>query len=132
MRFSPVLTSDPAKDAAVLKAEYAAAEDFTSARVGQTHLFFRTGLRVGYLPLDAVTRVFRRVEFINAQMGCCENSLPMESVVLCGAEERELVQVRLQSERMAKALLEALEKACPQAEIGYVRAPEQKSAIRTV
>ena len=131
MKFSPVLSSERADDAA-LKAEYADAEDFTPARLGKAHLFFRTGLRVSYLPLDVVTRVFRRVEIVNARVGCCNNGLPMESVVLCGAEEQELVQIRLQSERMAKALLSALETACPNAQVGYVRDPEQKSAVRTV
>ena len=83
-----------------------------------------------YVPLAAIRRVFRRVEIVNARMGCCNNGLPMESVVLCGEAERELVQIRMQTERMSKALLAAIEKACPQAESGYVRDPGQKSAIR--
>jgi hypothetical protein len=56
----------------------------------------------------------------------------MESIVLCGAAGQELVQIRMQTERMSKALLAALEKACPQAESGYVRDPEQKTAIRHI
>ena len=131
MKYTPVLASEQPVEASALKAEYAAAEDFTPARLGEKHLFFRTGLRMSYLPLSAVTRVFRRVEFIGARVGCCENGIPMESIVLCGEGERELVQIRLQSERMSTALLEALEHACPNAEIGYVRDPEQKSAVRT-
>ena len=132
MKFIPVLTNARPINAADLKAEYAAAEDFTPARLGQKHLFFRTGLRIGYVPLEAITRVFRRVEFIGARVGCCENGIPMESVVLCGEGERELVQIRLQTERMSTALLDALERACPDAEVGYLRDPEQKSAVRTI
>ena len=131
MKFYPVL-SNAAADAAVLKAEYAAAEDFAPARIGDTHLFFKSGLRTCYLPLDAIRRIFRRVEIVNARMGCCNNGLPMESVVLCGEGEQELVQIRMQTERMSRALLSALEKACPQAASGYVRDPEQKSAIRRI
>ena len=56
----------------------------------------------------------------------------MESVVLCGEAEQELVQIRTQTERMSKALLAALETACPNAASGYVRDPKQKSAIRHV
>ena len=132
MKFYPALESYAVSDAAALKAEYSAAGDFTPARIGEQHFFFKSGLRTCYLPLDAVTRVFRRVEIVNARMGCCNNGLPMESIVLCGEGERELVQVRVQTERMAKALLAALEQACPNAASGYVRDPEQKGAIRHV
>lgn len=131
MKLYPVLPNAK-EDAAALKAEYAAAEDFTPARLGDTHLFFKAGLRTYYVPLAAIRRVFRRVEIVNARMGCCNNGLPMESVVLCGEAERELVQIRMQTERMSKALLAAIEKACPQAESGYVRDPGQKSAIRQI
>ena len=82
MKFRPVLPSDAAADDAVLAAEYASAEDFTPARVGTDHFFFRSGLRMYYLPLSAVRRVFRRVEIVNARVACCGNGLPMESVVL--------------------------------------------------
>ena len=131
MKFYPVL-SNAAADAAVLKAEYAAAEDYAPARLGAEHLFFKAGLRTWYVPLREIRRVFRRVEIVNARMGCCNNGLPMESVVLCGEGEQELVQIRMQTERMSRALLSALEKACPQAASGYVRDPEQKSAIRRI
>ena len=132
MKFRPVLPSDTAVDDAVLAAEYASAEDFTPARVGTDHFFFRSGLRMYYLPLSAVRRLFRRVEIVNARVACCGNGLPMESVVLQGDNELELVQVRMENERISKALLAALEKACPEAESGYVRPPEQKTAVRQV
>lgn len=132
MKFQPALPSFTVSDPEALKTEYAAAEDFAPARIGTRHLFFKSGFRTCYLPLNQITRVFRRVEIVNARMGCCNNGLPMESVVLCGEGERELVQIRTQTERMSKALLAALEAACPQAESGYVRDPKQKSAIRHV
>lgn len=132
MKFRSVLQTDTVPDEAALKAEYAAAEDFTPARIGARHFFFKSGFRTCYVPLSAITRVFRRVEIVNALVGCCNNGMPMESIVLCGAEEKEIVQVRLQTERMSKALLAALEKACPNAASGYVRDPDQKTAIRHV
>ena len=85
-----------------------------------------------YLPLNVIRRVFRRVEIVNARFACCGNGLPMENVVLQGDNELELVQVRMENERISKALLAALEKACPEAESGYVRPPEQKTAVRQV
>ena len=132
LKLYPVIKSDGKADPAALQAEYAAAEDYTPARIGTEHFFFRAGLRTYYLPLRSVRRVFRRVEIVNARMACCGNGLPMESIVLCGEGDAELVQVRMETERLSKALLAALEKACPEAESGYVRPPEQKTAVRHV
>ena len=131
MKFIPLLQESAADDSA-LSQEYAEAEDFAPAKLGAAHFFFKVGRKVYYLPLAAITRCFRRVELVNARMGCCNQGLPMESIVVCGAEEQELAQIRFGSERMSKALLAALELACPQAKFGYERPPEQETAVRTV
>ena len=132
MKYISLQSEAEAVEKTVLEQEYAQAEDFAPARIGATHFFFKVGRKVYYLPLNAVTRCFRRVELVNARMGCCNQGLPMESIIVCGAEEQELAQIRLATERMSKALLAALKKACPQAKIGYERPPEQESAVRTV
>ena len=131
MKFYP-LQKDAASDASVLEQEYAAGEDFTPARLGAANFFFKSGRKVYYIPYDAVTRCFRRVELVNARMGCCNQGIPMESIVICGAEEQELAQIRVGSERMSKALLEALGERCKNAQIGYVRSEDQKTAVRYV
>ena len=132
MKFISLQSESEAIEKSALEQEYEQAEDFAPAKIGATHFFFKVGRKVYYLPLTAVTRCFRRVELVNARMGCCNQGLPRESVVVCGAEEQELAQIRLATERMSKALLAALKKACPQAKIGYERPPEQESAVRTV
>lgn len=131
MKFLP-LQKDLTAEASALEQEYAAAEDYTPAKLGGAHLFFKSGRKVYYLPYGAVTRCFRRVELVNARMGCCNQGIPMESVVICGEGEQELAQIRLATERLSKALLEALGNRCENAQIGYVRAPDQKSAVRYV
>ena len=131
MKFIPLLKGSAA-DASALSQEYAEAEEFAPARIGETQFFFKAGRKIYYLPLTEITRCFRRVELVNARMGCCNQGLPMESIVVCGAEEQELAQIRFGSERMSKALLAALEQACPQAKFGYERPPEQETAVRTV
>ena len=131
MKFTPLI-KEAAADPSALTQEYAEAEDFAPAKLGAAHFFFKVGRKVYYLPLAAITRCFRRVELVNARMGCCNQGLPMESIVVCGAEEQELAQIRFGSERMSKALLAALEHACPQAKFGYERPPEQETAVRTV
>ena len=132
MKFIALQPEAEAADKTALEQEYEHAEEFAPARIGDTRFFFKVGRKVWYLPLASITRVFRRVELVNARMGCCNQGIPMESVVICGAEERELAQIRVGSERMSKALLEALSQRCPNAQIGYVRAENQKTAVRYV
>ena len=131
MKFLP-LEKDLAGDAAALEQEYASAEDYTPAKLGPAHLFFKSGRKVYYIPYDAVTRCFRRVELVNTRVGCCSQGIPMESVVICGPGEQELAQIRVATERLSKALLEALGARCENAQIGYVRAPDQETAVRYV
>ena len=132
MKFIPLLKGSAAADESLLSQEYAQAEEFAPAKLGATQFFFKAGRKVYYLPLSEITRCFRRVELVNARMGCCNQGLPMESIVVCGAEEQELAQIRFGSERMSKALLSALEKVCPQTKFGYERPPEQETAVRTL
>ena len=132
MKFIALQESNPAPEKSVLAREYDDAVDFTPARIGEERLFFRSGRRVYYIALGDVTRCFRRVELVNARMGCCNQGLPMESVVVCGADEQELAQIRLATERMGKALLAALKKACPNAKVGYERPEGQETAVRSV
>lgn len=132
MKFIALQESNPAPEKSVLAREYDDAVDFTPARIGEERLFFRSGRRVYYIALGDVSRCFRRVELVNARMGCCNQGLPMESVVVCGEGEKELAQIRLASERMGVALLDALKTACPGAKFGYDRPPEQTTAVRQI
>lgn len=132
MKYVSLQPETAAPDKTALESEYECAADFAPARIGETRFFFKTGRKIYHIPLSQITRCFRRVELVNARMGCCNQGLPMESVVVCGEGEKELAQIRLASERMGKALLSALETACPNAQIGYVRAPDQDGAVRQV
>ena len=132
MKFISLQEGSEAAEKSLLEQEFEQAEDFAPAKIGATQFFFKVGRKVYVLPLAEITRCFRRVELVNARMGCCNQGLPMESVVVCGAGEQELAQIRVATERMSKALLAALKKACPQAKFGYERPPEQETAVRSV
>lgn len=132
MKFIALQPETAVPEKAALESEYENAADFTPARIGETRFFFKVGRKVYHIPLGDITRCFRRVELVNARMGCCNQGLPMESVVICGEGEKELAQIRLATERMGKALLSALETACPAAQFGYVRAENQTSAVRQI
>ena len=132
MKFVSLQNQSSAVDSAAIEREYTEAEDFTPARIGTEHFFFKSGRKTYFIALAEITRCFRRVELVSARMGCCNQSLPMESVVIFGEGEQELAQIRLASERLSKALLSALEKACPNAKFGYERPPEQTTAVRQI
>ena len=70
MKFIPLLQESAADDSA-LSQEYARAEEFAPAKIGETQFFFKAGRKIYYLPLTEITRCFRRVELVNARMGCC-------------------------------------------------------------
>lgn len=133
MKFIPVDQTDEALEKETLENEYREGRELAPVRFGSQHFFFKVGRKVYYIPYEKITRCFRRVELVDARMGCCFTALDMENIVICGAEEQELAQIRLSGgERVGKVVLDTLQEKCPQAEIGYVRDPEQKTCFRTV
>lgn len=133
MKFIPLETMDAVLDMAVLESEYSEGRELAPVRFGSQHFFFKVRRKVYYIPYEKITRCFRRVELVDARMGCCFTALDMENIVICGAEEQELAQIRLSGgERVGKVVLDTLQEKCPNAEIGYVRDPEQKTCFRTV
>ncbi len=132
MKWIPLEPTAEAPEKDALETEYRAGRELVPATLGAQHLFFKAGRKVYFIPYARITRVFRRVEIVNARMGCCNNGLPVENLVVCGEGEKELAQIRFTTERAGKAALEALQEACPNAQFGYVRDPEQTTAVRQV
>lgn len=133
MKFIPLEPMDAVLDMAVLESEYSEGRELAPVRFGSQHFFFKVRRKVYYIPYEKITRCFRRVELVDARMGCCFTALDMENIVICGAEEQELAQIRLSGgERIGKVVLDTLQEKCPNAEIGYVRDPEQKTCFRTI
>lgn len=133
MKFIPLEPMNEVLDMAVLESEYSEGRELAPVRFGSQHFFFKVRRKVYYISYEKITRCFRRVELVDARMGCCFTALDMENIVICGAEEQELAQIRLSGgERVGKVVLDTLQEKCPHAEIGYVRDPEQKTCFRTV
>ena len=118
MKFISLQDKTVRADQKALAQEYSGGAEYTPARIGTEHFFFKSGLKVYYLPLAEITRCFRRVEFIDSRVGCCEMGMPMESMVICGPEETELAQIRMAGERMGKALADGCGK--PHTEIPFI------------
>lgn len=115
MKFEPL--ASVSADRAALTSEYKAAREIGRLRLGELHLFVRTGLTVHYIPYRDVRRVFRRVQLIPAKMCCGSGSFELENLVVCG-EAGELCQAQLPGARAAVAAMEELKRRIPEAAFG--------------
>ena len=114
MKFYPVASELAAE---VVSADYKAGRAIGKACLGERCLYFRDKLKVYYVPYADITRVFRRVELIPAQMCCGKGDFEVENMVIWTAEG-EKAQIRLPGERAGKIMLEELARRVPHAAVG--------------
>ena len=115
MKFHPLVTV--VNDRNSLESEYRAAREIGKVRLGELRLFFRSGLKIYYIPYKDVRRCFRRVQVIPARRRFGRGDFQLENLVICGGEG-ELAQVQLPGTKAAKQLMEELEERIPEAEFG--------------
>jgi len=127
MKFIPLVPTGASLEA--LKTEYRNKEDkeVANVKLGTDHLFFKTGFRTYFIAYEDIHRFFRRVMMVAAKIGCCSGEMPVDYVVLCDKEDRELIQIQMPGERAAKGLLEELKVRLPHAKLGKPTA-SQKTA----
>ena len=114
MKFYPVVNELAAE---VVSADYKAGREIGKARLGEKCLYFREKLKVYYIPYADMTRVFRRIELLPAQMCCGKGDFEVENIVICTAEG-EKAQIQLPGERAGKIMLEELTCRAPHAAVG--------------
>ena len=153
MKFTAVLSeAAESADSALMAADYRAGRGVGVITLGKRFFFFRKFLTVYYIPYERISRYFRRVEAVQAQIGCCGGEIRVENIVLCAAdaagaengkpetgnggteskraEEREIAQIQLPGEKAARLLMEELRRLAPQAIAGKAKsAAEKKSAV---
>ena len=119
------LTSQ-AEEKTLLESEYAQAYAVGKLRLGRERLYFRTGLKIYYIPYRDIRRYFRRVTQVPAKLCCGRGNFEIESLVVCDGE-RELAQIELPGSRAAKAVMARLAELAPDAAVGPARAepPQQ-------
>ena len=115
MRFYP-LASEVSSD--ILAAEYKGAREIGCASLGETCLFFKSRLKMNYIPYKDMTRAFRRVQMVQTKMCCGRGDLQVENVVICGAEGAELAQIQLPGARAGVIMLEELAQKAEHIQIG--------------
>lgn len=118
MRFIPLIPSDVSSD--VLTKEYKNKEDkeVANVKLSTDYLFFKTGLRTYFIAYSDIHRFFRRVMMVAAKIGCCSGEMPVDYVVLCDKDDRELAQIQMPGERAAKGLMDELKVRLPHAKLG--------------
>ena len=103
------------REDALLKQEHSGARIIGNLRIGESVLFFRSGLKTYYVPFADVKRCFRRVLAVPMKM-CCENGeLEVENLVI-GDSDRELAQITLPGSRAAREVIRILKEKMPDAD----------------
>ena len=116
MRFYPLLETEKQEDG--LQGEYRDARQIGNVRMGELHLFFKSGLKTWFIAYHDVRRLFRRVEAVPAKMCCGKGTFEIENLVVCGEGDKELAQVQLPGKKAAQLLMKELEQRVPEAQFG--------------
>lgn len=107
--------------------DYKSGHEVGVIRVGKRYLFFRKGLTHFAVPYTDITKIFRRVHAIPAQLCCGKGDIEIQSLVVC-TEAGEAAVIKLPDQRAAKALWEELKEAHP--EIDFT-APKRDETAET-
>ena len=116
MRFYPLLGSGAEETG--LDSEYKGAREIGKVRLGELHLFFKSGLKTWFIAYRDVRRLFRRVEAVPAKMCCGKGTFEIENLVVCGEGDKELAQVQLPGKKAAQILMQELQERVPEAQFG--------------
>ncbi len=116
MKFNPLTAAE--EDERQLESEYKTAREIGKIKLGELHLYFRSGLKIWYIPYRDVRRCFRRVMSVPAKLCCGKGDFEIENLVICGEGDAELAQIQLPGTKAAKLLMDDLKKRIPEAEFG--------------
>lgn len=125
MKYYPAVTETA--DQAVLKEEYQAARQIGAVRLGETVLFFRTGLRTYFIPYTEVKRCFRRVYQVPVKMCCGAGEIDYEHLIISDGE-KEIADIQLPGTKAAQELIRVLKERMPEADFRSPRECEKEKA----
>lgn len=116
MRFYPLV--EAGRQEGSLDGEYRDAREIGKVKMGELHLFFKSGLKTWFIAYHDVHRLFRRVEAVPAKMCCGKGNFEIENLVICGEGDKELAQIQLPGKKAAQILMKELEQRVPEAQFG--------------
>ncbi len=99
----------------MLENEYMNSRSIGKLKIGDAHLFFRSGFKTYTLAGKDLERVYRRVMLVPARMCCGRGELAVEHIVL-ETGGSVAAQIQMPGERAAKAALEAIKAIAPDAQ----------------
>lgn len=118
MRFIPLIPSDVSSDTLIKEYKDKEDKEVANVKLSTDYLFFKTGFRTYFIAYSDIHRFFRRVMMVAAKIGCCSGEMPVDYVVLCDKDDRELAQIQMPGERAAKGVMEELKVRLPHAKLG--------------
>lgn len=107
-----------------LDADFASAAVYEKIRAGKNHIFWKSGLRWHFIPLEGLQRIYRRVEQVQGRLCCGGQNFIIHWLVLDLSDGSELVMhigddvVGTVVRDQADALLAALKLSHPQIQYG--------------
>lgn len=108
-------------ESAELDAQYKEAAVYGKIRLARDGLFWRHGLGQYYVPLQGISRIFRRIQEVRGKLCCGAQNFNIEYLVLILPEGEELVlHIGDDVKNRAEALLEHLKQAHPEIAYGKV------------
>ena len=113
MKFYPLVNTSTIVDS--LDADYKNAREVGIIKLGESCFFFRKGLKVYYIAYKDITRCFRRVVAVPAQLCCGKGNFEIENLVIY-AGDAEVAQIQLPGTKAAKLLMEELKVKMPDAQ----------------
>ena len=116
MFFRPLIEG-AAEDRAALTAEYRASKKVGKIHLGSTQLFYRSGLRIYYIPFRLIRRCFRRVHLVSIPMDGKKREILVEYLVVCD-DRGELFEAQIPGKEAALALMDDLKRLIPDAAFG--------------
>ena len=67
---------------AELDRDFEEAAPYAKVKVGQKNLYWRGFLRWSYMPMEEVTRIYRRIEEVKGRTGCCSNDFSVHKLIV--------------------------------------------------
>ncbi len=113
MKFYSLVNTSTILDS--LDADYKNAREVGIIKLGESCFFFRKGLKVYYIAYKDITRCFRRVVAVPAQLCCGKGNFEIENLVIY-AGDAEVAQIQLPGTKAAKLLMEELKVKMPDAQ----------------
>lgn len=112
MKFNKLVDSEIESD--FLKSEMKAGRRLGIISLGDSHLFFRKGLKNYFISYSNIECAFRRVFMVPARMCCGKGEIPVENLVLMNSG-KEIAEIGLPGLKAAKEVIEILKEKAPNA-----------------